>query len=301
MLWGLNVVIHIVLFAGTARLTKRTLSKKRLLIVSLIGSCSIFIVLTPWEFLLVHPIGKVFLSILLVFIGFGYVSLSVFLQQLFMFYIVSFLAAGTMIGLETMRFSAVERQGFITDISSIMYTRFSFPIILLAILLIWVIFQGMARFMKTRRQQFSKIVNITAVLGDTEWEGNALVDTGNQLKDPITRFPVMVMEINLLKDQLSKKELEQWRHMIRSQRVEELEHMKQWKDRWSLVPFRTAGQDMKMMFTLKPDYLLIEEEGKPERVDSVLIGLEANVLSSKGDFQMIFPADALSTSKHDNA
>lgn len=269
--------------------------------MSLIGSCSIFIVLTPWEFLLVHPIGKVFLSILLVFIGFGYVSLSVFLQQLFMFYIVSFLAAGTMIGLETMRFSAVERQGFMTDISSIMYTRFSFPIIVLAILLIWVIFQGIAHFMKTRRQQFSKIVNITAVLGDTEWEGNALVDTGNQLKDPITRFPVMVMEINLLKDQLSKKELEQWRHMIRSQRVEELEHMKQWKGRWSLVPFRTAGQDMKMMFTLKPDYLLIEEEGKPERVDSVLIGLEANVLSSKGDFQMIFPADALSTSKHDNA
>ncbi|RSL31305.1 sigma-E processing peptidase SpoIIGA [Salibacterium salarium] len=301
LLWGLNVLIHIVLFKGTARLTKRKLSTKRLWVVSVIGSCSIFIVLTPWEFMLVHPFGKVLLSILLVLIGFGFVSLSVFLQQLFMFYVMSFLAAGTIIGLETMRFSLAERQGFLTEYTSVMYNVFSFPLLILAVPVIWWVIKGMTSLMKSRRKRLSKIIKVTVVLEEAKWEAMALVDTGNQLKDPITRTPVMVMEMTLLKPQLSNKEFEQWRHMISTQRVEDLEHMKRWKDRWRLVPFRTAGQEMQMMFTVKPDYILIEEDNQTQTVETMLIGLDTNTLSSTGDFQIIFPADVLPASKHDSA
>ncbi|WP_158735443.1 sigma-E processing peptidase SpoIIGA [Alteribacillus sp. YIM 98480] len=301
MLWGLNVIIHLVLFAGTARLIKRKLSLKRLFIVSVIGSCSIFIVLTPFELWLVHPLGKVLLSIVLVFAAFGFPSLFAFLQSLFMFYVMSFLAAGTITAIETMRFSLQHREGFLSEYAASMYSSFSIILIVFSLPVLWLTFKWTDNTTKARKMQWSKLATVTIKVENTTWKGEALIDTGNQLKDPVTRSPVMVMQISLLRKELPEEQFKQLETMLHHKRIEDLEYVTWWEGRWRLVPYRTAGQNMQMMFALKPDLVTVQFEEKQIDFDTILVGLESQSLSSNEDFQMIIPSDPLQASAHESA
>ncbi|MFB4162580.1 sigma-E processing peptidase SpoIIGA [Alteribacillus sp. JSM 102045] len=293
--------MHLVLFAGTARLIKRKLPIKRLCAVSIIGSCSIFIVLTPFEAWLVHPAGKFFLSVLLVLIAFGFPSLLVFLQSLFMFYIMSFLAAGAITAIETMRFSMQLREGFLSEYASSMYSSFSIILIVFSIPLLWLMFKWTDVVTYARKMQWSKLATVTVQVENALWKGEALIDTGNQLKDPITRAPVMVMQASLLKNELPDEEYKQLQAMLHYKRVEDLEHINWWEGRWRLIPYKTAGQNMQMMFAFKPDNITVNYDEKQISFDSVLVGLEENSLSSNEDFQMIFPSDPLQASANASA
>ncbi|WP_267880097.1 sigma-E processing peptidase SpoIIGA [Salibacterium aidingense] len=303
LLWGMNVLIHLILLTGTARLTKRSISWKRLWITAVLSSCSIFIVLTPFEGWLVHPAGKFILSVLIVWLGFGFVSLVVFLQQLFMFYVVSFLMAGIIVGMDMMRFSFLEEPAFLKDYASMLYSPLPYLFVLLLLPVIWLIMQGMNAAVKHRSARRGKMAEVTVVLGEYRFKAAALMDTGNQLKDPVTRTSVIVMELQLLKPILARGEFEKWKHMISHQKIEELEKVNKWKNRWKLVPYRTAGHDMKMMFAVKPDYIEVQEDQstRTEKLDTILLGLDPHSLSSTGDFQMIFPVDALQSSKGNSA
>ncbi len=280
---------------------KRRLTKKRLWTVSIAGSCTVFIILTPFESWFVHPVGKALLSVLLVWMAFGYRSLKTFAQTVFMFYVVSFLAAGTLIALETIRFSMLENHGFLNDYTASMYGSFSIILMVSALPVIWLINRWTDLVTKTRKLKSAKLANVNVQIGEDHFHGEALVDTGNELKDPITRAPVMVMEVSVLEDKLSSDKYKQIQTMVREKRMEDIEHVESWKERWRLIPFRTAGQDLQMMFALKPDNVRVNYDNTEVQFDSMLVGLEPQSLSSNGDFTMILPADPLQTSTNATA
>ncbi|SDG95385.1 sporulation factor SpoIIGA. Unknown type peptidase. MEROPS family U04 [Alteribacillus persepolensis] len=295
------MIIHLVLFAGTAKLVKRRISKKRLWLAALLGSCSIFIVLTPWEDWLIHPLGKLALSILLVWTAFGFPSLALFFQSLCMFYVMSFLAAGTMTAVETLRFSMQQQSGFLSEYTSSMYSSYSVMLVLFSIPLVWFATRCTDNITTARKLQAAKIADISVHVNQAVYQGKALIDTGNQLKDPVTRAPVMVMEASLVQSQLAGEQYQQLYTMISKKRIEDLENLTFWEGRWRLVPFRSAGQSSQIMFALKPDVITVQWENTTLRFENVLVGLEAEALSANQDFQMIFPSDPLQAQAHESA
>ncbi|SFE40788.1 stage II sporulation protein GA (sporulation sigma-E factor processing peptidase) [Alteribacillus iranensis] len=288
------------MLTGTARLLKRKITKKRLWFVSLLGSCTIFFVLTPWESWLFHPFGKALLTIVLVWLAFGYSSLYMFAQSVFMFYMTSFLAAGTILALETWRYSIQEHYIAISHYVQSMYSSFSLILIVLSIPGIWLIFYWTDSIIKKRKVKMSKLAHVVIEAEGVSLEGKALVDTGNELKDPITRVPVMVMQISHLRKIWPMDEYETLHEVVHHNRLEQLSEITHWKDRWRFIPYRSAGQDMKMMVAFKPDRVAVEDE-EISTFDSILVGLETRQLSSSNDFTMIFPSDPLETSKHATA
>ncbi|MNJ51579.1 Sporulation factor SpoIIGA [compost metagenome] len=116
-----------------------------------------------------------------------------------------------------------------------------------------------------------------------------LVDTGNQLKDPLTRWPVMVMEASLWDqvlpgDFLHKLAAEQADNLIMEWSDEELFP---WRDRLRLVPYRGINKGSQFMIALKPDEVSITREGRMMTTKRVLIGLDGGRLSAELAYRAI--------------
>ncbi|MGY4689742.1 sigma-E processing peptidase SpoIIGA [Salibacterium sp. K-3] len=289
LLWGMNIFIHLLLFWGTSRWTRKPLSKRRLWTVSAAGSCSVFIVLTPLEDWLFHPGGTFVLSVVLVLAAFGFHSLTLFLQQLFVFYILSFLTAGIMTGLHIMFYYPAGQ-----DASWVPEASFSHWFVLLALLPAAVTILLLQTIGNTRSTKVEKTTSVTIEIEGRRWEAAALVDTGNQLKDPLSGTPVMVAELQLFASYIPGEEYRKWKEMIQNEKIADLETISVWEHRWKIIPYKTAGQNMRWMFALRPDAVFLEDN--KETAVPLLVGMDPCTLSGTDDFQMIVPAEVVPAS-----
>ena len=91
-----------------------------------------------------------------------------------------------------------------------------------------------------------------------------LIDTGNQLYEPLTRTPVMVMEACVWEDVLPAS----WIHHIRKRRWIKLfadmtdDEPFIWQDRLRLVPYRGVNSGAQFMLAIKPDLVIIVRDGE---------------------------------------
>ncbi|SFL59018.1 sigma-E processing peptidase SpoIIGA [Salibacterium qingdaonense] len=286
LLWGMNVCIHLLLFWGTAKWTRKQVSAKRLWIVSAAGSCSVFTVLTPFEDWLLQPGSALLLSVVLVPAALGFYSVTLFLQQLFVFYMLSFLTAGIITGLHMMVYFQVGQGPSWMPGASL-----SYGFILTAVLLAAVTIHMLQTVGKNRGTKIEKTTTVILEIDGQRWEASALVDTGNQLKDPLSGTPVMVVELQLFASILPEEEYSTWKKIMESGAVGKLEDFRIWKQRWKVIPYRSAGQEMKWMFALRPDGVYLKE--KQHESVPLLVGVDPYPLSGTNDFQMIIPAEAL--------
>lgn len=81
-----------------------------------------------------------------------------------------------------------------------------------------------------------------------------LLDTGNQLTDPLSRMPVIVMEVSLWQDMLPAS----WKGRFKDEAPDNLileldQESFQWQDRLRLVPYRGINKGTAFMLAMKPD------------------------------------------------
>jgi stage II sporulation protein GA (sporulation sigma-E factor processing peptidase) len=115
-----------------------------------------------------------------------------------------------------------------------------------------------------------------------------LIDTGNQLYDPLTRTPVMVMEASNWENELPPA----WLKGIRDSQVDRLiagldSEPFAWQDRLRLVPFRGINRGSQFMLAVKPDSVEINRDGQVYETSKVLIGLDGGKLAADGAYQAI--------------
>lgn len=119
-----------------------------------------------------------------------------------------------------------------------------------------------------------------------------MIDTGNQLYDPLTRTPVMVLEVSLCQDYIS----ESWMRKIRDAEVDQMiaaigtddeTDPFIWQDRLRLVPYRGINKSTQFMLAIKPDRVIISYQDKQNESHKVLIGLDGGKLSSDNSYQAI--------------
>ncbi|MNJ58808.1 Sporulation factor SpoIIGA [compost metagenome] len=116
-----------------------------------------------------------------------------------------------------------------------------------------------------------------------------LIDTGNQLKDPLTRWPVMVMEASLWGQVLPESFIgrlaaEQADNLIMEWTDEE---SFPWRDRLRLVPYRGINRGSQFMLALKPDEVAVLQDGRKLTTSRVLIGLDGGKLSAEATYRAI--------------
>ncbi len=205
---------------------------------------------------------------------------------------VNFAAAGGILGIHYLLqnsgevwsgiwYSASGGLGFSLEIGSI------FTVVVFFIVIIW--FRMVVSSKRSIERIETCLAEVKVRIEDKTVLCTGLVDTGNQLKDPLTRWPVMVMEASLWDqvlpgDFLHKLAAEQADNLIMEWSDEELFP---WRDRLRLVPYRGINKGSQFMIALKPDEVSITREGRMMTTKRVLIGLDGGRLSAELAYRAI--------------
>ena len=280
-----NVLIDGMLLWTTAWSRKIRYRYWRLALSAIIGgSYAIFLFFPPLSFLYTFAV-KFLLSLLMLLTAFGYGGLQHFLRNVGVFYLINFIAAGAVLSVAYFWQSSGE------VVSGILFSRdmkVTLPMLIFSIpFAVWVyrqVISGLKR--KQELSAFTAKVDVHIDAFASSCVG--LIDTGNQLYDPLTRTPVMVMEAGQWGEHIP----EAWMNKIRRSEVDQLVSAIGtepfiWQDRLRLVPYRGVNRNTQFMLAIKPDRVVITTDGKQIEASKVLIGLDGGRLSSDNAYQAI--------------
>lgn len=286
-----NLCIDGALIGLTAWMRKTKLVWWRWLLSSIVGALYVVMMFVPeFDFMFTFLI-KFGLSLVMLFIAFGFKGLQVFLRNLGTFYVINFVAAGGILGIHYMLQSSGEL------FNGIWYTAsggMSFDL-KIAFWFTFIVFFAVLFLFKAVQSSKRKSDRMTTYLGqvlvyidDVTISCTGLVDTGNQLTDPLSRLPVMVMEVSLWQDMLPAS----WKGRLKEEAPDNLimeldQEDFRWQGRLRLVPYRGINKGTAFMLAIKPDLVRVTLDQLSYETTKVLIGLDGGVLSSEGKYRAV--------------
>ncbi|UVI32203.1 sigma-E processing peptidase SpoIIGA [Paenibacillus spongiae] len=234
---------------------------------------------------------KLLFSIMMLLVAFGFGSVQLFLRYIGAFYAVNFAIGGTVFGLQYLLMNGSNRlwdSMWIVNGNVHTELKLSTAFLLSSVCIGLYIYRSVMVFRKEKALVQTHLAEVCVTIGDRQQRCTGLIDTGNQLYEPLTRTPVMVMEASLWQADLPAS----WLLGIKEAQVDKLiAHMdaseSAWQDRLRLVPYRGINRGAQFMLAIKPDRVVIEREDETFESTKVLIGLDAGKLVADGAYRAI--------------
>lgn len=292
LIFIMNLLIDGSLLLVTAWMRKQKVVIWRLLASASLGAAYVLMMFLPELSFLFTFLVKFLFSVFMLWIAFGYGSLQSYLRNMGAFYIVNFAAAGGILGVHYLLqnsgevwsgiwYSTSGGLGFSLEIGSL------FTLIVFFIVLLW--FKLVVNSRRKLEQMATFYAEVSVIIEDTEVRCIGLIDTGNQLTDPLSRMPVMVVEASLWREHLPHSVGTSWT----TERADNLimewteDETFRWRDRLRLVPYRGINKGTQFMIALKPDEVKVIMDGYETSTSRVLIGLDGGTLSSENNYRAI--------------
>jgi len=287
----MNFAIDAALLLATAWTRKTKIKVWRISLGSAIGASYVILMLFP-EMSFLFTFGLKFgFSVLMLVASFGYGQLQSFLRNLGAFYLINFVAAGGVLGIHYFLLSSNDVMDgmWFTHSGGLTFTfQASLGFVLIALLLVFWFYYRMTRISQRQKQVAGWIAEVTIYVDAFEFACKGLVDTGNQLYDPLTHLPVMIVEAAAWKAYLP----DSWLQRIQRSEVEQIVMEMDsthfiGQERLRLVPFRGINKTGQFILALKPDRVVICFNGVELTTSKVLVGFDGGQLSSDNAYQAI--------------
>jgi len=285
-----NFLIDWILLWSTTFVLKHRVKWYRLAIGSGIGALYTIVLFFPALSALYTFLSKLLLAAVMIFCTFGYHRLRVFLQRLLIFYLVSFVIGGGLLGIHfLMRTESQIISGIVMTSSGGFGTPVTWLFILVGFPLIWWLSGKGVRHLKENNRKLALRVQVEILLMEqVVITCNGLVDTGNQLYEPISRTPVMIADLSLFEKCLPSMLFQAVQAKTDfSTNSSFLELDDKWLSRVRLIPFRSVSRGMDLLLAIRPDLVRIHSQGQTMETNKVLIGLNPVALASDGSYQTI--------------
>lgn len=184
---------------------------------------------------------------------------------------VSFAFAGAIIGIfyilnNSFNFTAISFKDFDE------LTKFLVIGIVISLVLIRYILQ----FYQGRINKENFITNIIIGLNNKEVELTALLDTGNSLKEPISKKPVIIAEYGVLENILPNSIRDMYRGNKELDLIEIGKIMEEVSDdiKLRLIPFKSLGNDSGILIGFKPDKVKVYLESETKNLtDDIIVAI----------------------------
>lgn len=285
VVWLLNACIDFLLLLLTATVLKKKIKRWRLVLGAFIGSTIVIFAFTPFASMMTHPIMKLLYSLLIVYTAFGFSTFRDYTQTVFTFYFVTFMVGGGLIGTHFF-LQTNEMVDGLVQAKAISYgDPVSWMFVILGFPIIYYFSKKRIENVEVTKIHYDQIVQVNIKLAENEMKLDGLIDSGNQLYDPLTKTPVMIMHISSLEHCLPTWLTEQIYSKTEIPQIPENDSG--WATRLRLIPFRAVGVEHQFLWAIKPDVVQIHHEGSDMIVNKVLIGLNTQPLSTNGEYQCI--------------
>lgn len=248
--------------------------------------------------------AKLFVSVVMVLLAFGYGGPLAFLRTFGVFYTVNFATLGGVIGIGTLLSSAgspwsgmtvTQEGGLVLD------WRMQLGLFAAAFAISVALYRGASEGTKRKLETEALTWQAEIRIDGETWQVPALLDTGNRLYDPVTRIPVMIMEASVWSQRLPAGWCDRLQKESADMLVTELDESARdgfaWISRLRLVPYRGVNGSARLMMAIKPDAVILTRADRPAQpISRVLVGLDGGSLSSDGGYRAILHPDMLTAS-----
>ncbi|EIT85003.1 sigma-E processing peptidase SpoIIGA [Fictibacillus macauensis ZFHKF-1] len=284
VIWFLNFCIDFLLIMLTGLILKRNIKKRRVIAGAAIGSFYVVLLFMPLAINMYHPLVKFMFSMLIMMIAFGFRNFSFFFKNVAMFYFVTFVTGGGLFALHYFLQQDLLIPGGVLaanpsgsgDVLSWAFVVIGFP-------LLWLFSKKRVDDIKVQKIHYSETVNVTVIIDDCQIEATGLIDSGNKLHDPITKVPVMILDLTAHENYFPKEVLDFAKNIHTFSSDEE----SNWVSRFRIVPYRAVGKEHAFLASIKPDKIIVSGNHGTFVCEKVLVGLTYTALSNEGHFSCI--------------
>ena len=216
---------------------------------------------------------QVFVGILIILIAFRPRNLKLLIKQVFLFYFINFVFAGTSFAV----MCAFNKDKF-SIFNGVVIGNFDvFKVFLAGIIAIIML----TYFFRKRSKHVFKDV-VISISGKVK-EIRLLLDTGNLLREPYTGKPVMIVEKNALKNVIDEELFNDLEKMLKGGEII--------PDGMFLIPYRSLGNSLGFLLGIKPDFVTLKKNGK--KFCNVVIGICNENISETKSYSGIFGLETL--------
>ena len=264
----MNFTIDYIMLYSTAKVTFLKSNFLKMTLGAMIGGMyGIFIFEKSLAF---NFLTYVLVTLLILYITFSTLSFKIIST----FYIVSFLFGGISSYLNNM-------YGVIKMSNGFLYVENNFFAILLGVIASSFIVVILLKLIKRNAIKQRQIKTVDIYLDGKNISVMGLLDTGNLLLDPITKYPVILVSFDDVKEILPmeiKKFLEEKGNLCVNINRRIISKIR-------LIPYKNSNSN-DILKGFKPDYIVIKD-GKERKITDVIIAVTYNKLSQNNEFNAI--------------
>ena len=262
----------------TARWSQSRVDYGRLLLASLLGGLyGVGVLFSALHWLYVLPV-KAAVSLLMLWVSFKPLGWEQWKKVIIFFYMSSFIAAGLLLALP---YLAVYTRP-LWKMRWLWWVSGLAGLILLAYCseryIVKKVLPGLLRF------------QVTLKFDDKVCRGTGFVDTGNALRDPLTRRPVIVAEYGLIRDCLPQEIGRVFDTGAGEDDFLGALVSSAWASRIRMIPYRSVGRRHGMMVGVRADEVLLNMGQEEIKHRDLVVGIFHDRLSNDDSYRMLVPA-----------
>ncbi|WP_279626541.1 sigma-E processing peptidase SpoIIGA [Halobacillus karajensis] len=284
--WMLNLLMDAMILSLTQGITRAKSSKWRMLSGAFVASTIVPITIYMPDSWLVGSLGKIIFSMFIIWVTFSYTSLRAFFVQWISFYFITFTIGGSMMGVHYFLATEISLQGgSVVTFSGGYGDPVSWLFVIIGFPCSYFFTKWRLNQVSVHKMKLEDIYDVTV-----EWNGRTarckgLVDSGNQLIDPVSRKMVFLADSFVWAHFFSEEQLEQLNVDNIMTALGDLPDEVQSSIR--LVPYQAAGVSGQLLVTILVDKITVKTENGDLEMKSPLLGVQHQDLTQDRLYQML--------------
>jgi len=251
-----NFLVNLFLLTITMQTIKKKVLMSRLMLSSAIGASYVFAILIPkLQFFTSTPF-KIVVALLMMMISIKDKSMGEVLKATGIFILYSVLLAGMSF------YIAIKDNPSLS--SSAMIYNFSYKNLILSLMIIYMLIYKLTVYVKDRRSLINYVYTTEICIDNVKTIIKAFLDTGNELREPATNLPVIIVERKFFKDLNLKN------HSIYN------------------IPYSVVSGCNGKLIGIRPDSVKININGNIKE-ESLILAFCDNKLSKHSDYNGLLP------------
>ena len=283
-----NFIMNYIILSLTAKFGKTLTSKLKLILASSIGALYAFVIFFPSLHFMFSIFMKIACSMLIIVLAFTPYRFKEFFKLTGIFYLITLVFGGAGFAL----FYFTSFNGIVSN--GVFYiTNISVKIIMLAGGLGYILINFCWSYIQKQLSKDKVYMTLKIEMGGDVVELMGMVDTGNSLTDPITRYPVIIVEydaiLQLFPDNL--KEVFRGSKFPNFNEIALVINDTLWMTRLRVIPYEALGTENGMLVGFKPDSVYIEKDSEIKSINDTIIAIYSKKLSKNGDYRALLHPD----------
>ena len=269
LLWLQNLIMNFLLLFTTSKCARSKTGVSRLLVSAAIGAFYAVAAILLETSMLQSLFVRILISIVMLVVAFGLDDVKKFFRLTVLFYGVTFLFAGAGFGL----YYFFETESFFSSDISIG----DYPLYLLATasFVAIAIFRFIWSVTRIQASDCESLYKIEVCFDGETISMEALLDTGNRLIDPLSRYPVIVVEFDGIKDVLVPEIKLLFEQSLENnlEAITRIMAASSWIGRFRIIPFSALEKKDGMLIGFKPDKVRVLMSNIWHEIENVVVAV----------------------------